>query len=316
MNYIVFDLEWNQCPYGKQRENPRLPFEIIEIGAVKLNERKEFLDTFRALIRPVVYGRLHFQTMKVVGLTNADLKTGVPFAEAAESFLKWCGSDCRFCTWGSLDLMELQRNLAFFGMRDRLRGPIIYEDVQKLFAIAYETRSVRRALSYAVDYLKLPEEGGFHFAKADAVYTAKVLQQIPDEVIEKNYSIDCFQNPKTREDEIFLRFDTYEKFISREFDSKEALMADPEISAVRCFVCHRNVCRLVRWFSDGSGRNHLAVGRCPEHGLVKSKIRVREAEDGNFFAIRTTRQISEEELTAIRKKQTFLRVKRRSRRRK
>ena len=41
MNYIVFDLEWNQCPYGKDKENQRLPFEIIEIGAVKLNGKKE-----------------------------------------------------------------------------------------------------------------------------------------------------------------------------------------------------------------------------------------------------------------------------------
>ena len=40
MNYIVFDLEWNQCPYGKDKENQRLPFEIIEIGAVKLNGKK------------------------------------------------------------------------------------------------------------------------------------------------------------------------------------------------------------------------------------------------------------------------------------
>ena len=39
MNYIVFDLEWNQCPYGKERENRRLPFEILEIGAVKLDEK-------------------------------------------------------------------------------------------------------------------------------------------------------------------------------------------------------------------------------------------------------------------------------------
>ena len=31
MNYVVFDLEWNQCPYGKEREVRRLPFEIIEI---------------------------------------------------------------------------------------------------------------------------------------------------------------------------------------------------------------------------------------------------------------------------------------------
>ena len=41
MNYIVFDLEWNQSPGGKRWSNSRLPFEIIEIGAVKLNEKKE-----------------------------------------------------------------------------------------------------------------------------------------------------------------------------------------------------------------------------------------------------------------------------------
>ena len=38
MNYIVFDLEWNQNPAGKKSRNDRLPFEIIEIGAVKVNE--------------------------------------------------------------------------------------------------------------------------------------------------------------------------------------------------------------------------------------------------------------------------------------
>ena len=41
MNYIVFDLEWNQSPGGKRWSNSRLPFEVIEIGAIKLNEEKE-----------------------------------------------------------------------------------------------------------------------------------------------------------------------------------------------------------------------------------------------------------------------------------
>ena len=38
MNIIVFDLEWNQSPIGQAGEHPRMPFEIIEIGAVKLDE--------------------------------------------------------------------------------------------------------------------------------------------------------------------------------------------------------------------------------------------------------------------------------------
>ena len=164
----MFDLEWNQCPYGKEFENPRLPFEIIEIGAVKLNERKEYLDSFHALIRPAVYHRLHYQTRKVIGLTEDDLRSGQPFREAAKAFLNWCGEDMRFCTWGTLDLTEFQRNLRYYHMEKLLAGPIIYEDVQKLFAIAFETRKVRRALNYAVSFLDLPEDGGFHMAKEDS----------------------------------------------------------------------------------------------------------------------------------------------------
>ncbi|MCI6795351.1 MAG: DNA polymerase III, partial [Lachnospiraceae bacterium] len=46
MNYIVFDLEWNQCPYGKNREVRELPFEIIEIGAVKLDADRNYVDSY------------------------------------------------------------------------------------------------------------------------------------------------------------------------------------------------------------------------------------------------------------------------------
>ena len=35
MDYIVLDLEWNQAP-GKFDKDTMLPFEIVEIGAVKL----------------------------------------------------------------------------------------------------------------------------------------------------------------------------------------------------------------------------------------------------------------------------------------
>ena len=41
MNYIVFDLEWNQSAEGKECSVEHMPFEIIEIGAVKLNSSDE-----------------------------------------------------------------------------------------------------------------------------------------------------------------------------------------------------------------------------------------------------------------------------------
>ena len=55
MNYIVFDLEWNQAPAGRGRPNPKLPFEILEIGAVKLNSRLRTVGEFHETIKPLVY---------------------------------------------------------------------------------------------------------------------------------------------------------------------------------------------------------------------------------------------------------------------
>lgn len=314
MSYIVFDLEWNQCPYGKQAENPLLPFEIIEIGAVRLNEARESTGSFHALVKPCVYRRLHYQTSRVIGLSEEDLQKGIPFTEAAEAFLEFCGEDPVFCTWGTLDLTEFQRNLRFYDMLDRLPGPILYEDVQKLFAIQFETRADRRSLSYAVEFLNLPEEEAYHLASADAEYTARVFRRISPVIAKKNYSVDCFQNPKTRDEELRLKYDTYEKFISREYEAREDVMNDAHVTAVHCFLCHRNVKRVIRFFADGGGRNYLAAGLCPDHGYVKCKVRVREAQSGKYYAIRTTKMISEEEMQRLRAKQVMLRVKKQNRR--
>ena len=249
MNYIVLDLEWNQCPYGKDRENEKLPFEIIEFGAVKMNEKKEIIDTFHQLVKPVVYHRIHFRKREVIAVSLNELeREGILFPKAAEAFFKWCGSDYRFCTWGTLDLTELQRNLDFYYMGGLIEGPVIYEDVQKLFAIAYETRKDRRSLEYAADFLHVEKSGEFHQALDDAVYTARILSMIPDEVIHEDFSIDTYRTPKTKAEQILIRYRTYEKFISREFTTKEAAMEDREITAIRCFVCHKNAKRKVKWF--------------------------------------------------------------------
>lgn len=54
MYCIVLDLEWNQ-PFSTRSmvTTPvRLPGEIIQIGAVKLNERLEIVDTFKVMVKP------------------------------------------------------------------------------------------------------------------------------------------------------------------------------------------------------------------------------------------------------------------------
>ena len=71
------------------------------------------------------------------------------------------------------DLTELQRNMKFYNLLSLIRGPIHFYDVQKLFAIQYETMKSRRALEYAADFLHLPKDEHFHQALSDAKYTAE-----------------------------------------------------------------------------------------------------------------------------------------------
>lgn len=178
MNYIVFDLEWNQCPYGKGQENERIPFEIIEIGAVKLNSERQIIDQYQVLIQPRVYKKLHHRTREIIQMDMKLLeREGIPFYRAVKEFLKWCGEDALFCSWGNSDLLELQRNMKYYGILQLLKGPIRYLDVQKLFSIDREDGDSRRSLEYAVDVLEIEKQQEFHRALADSWYTAKVLMR-------------------------------------------------------------------------------------------------------------------------------------------
>ena len=58
ISYIVFDLEWNQSPRGKVGKLPDLPSEIIEVGAVKLDENLETVSEFSRFVRPFIYKNL------------------------------------------------------------------------------------------------------------------------------------------------------------------------------------------------------------------------------------------------------------------
>ena len=57
-NYIVFDLEWNQGEAPVQKDGKTLNFEIVEIGAVKLNNKKEKIGEFSRLIKPQIHRQI------------------------------------------------------------------------------------------------------------------------------------------------------------------------------------------------------------------------------------------------------------------
>lgn len=309
MNYIVLDLEWNQSPSGKSGEISRLPFEIIEIGAVKLDESLAITDSFREIVRPLVYTTLHFKTQEIVSLRQIDFECARSFPDVVFDFLEWCGDDPRFCTWGPSDLMELQRNLAYHQMPVPFPFPFFYYDIQKIFSIAYEDRKVRRSLEYAVDFLSIPKEVAFHSALSDAHYTSLIMQHLSPEQIEANSSVDYFHTPDGRKQEVYLRYDSYTKFISKPFVSKVQAMKDRIVTSTPCCACRKNAPKKIRWFAAGS-RNYLCLACCETHGWLKGKIRLRQREDGRYYAVKTLKLISPEDAASILERKESLQLKR------
>lgn len=293
-NYIVLDLEWNQSASGKEGSISELPFEIIEIGAVKLDETFHMVSEFQRLICPVVYQEMHYKITEVTHMNLNELEDqGEDFVTVARQFLEWCGEDPVFCTWGALDLTELQRNMVFYQMKESLGWPLFYLDVQKLFCLSIETGKDRLSLDMAVETLGIQETRPFHRALNDAYYTARVMEFMDFDGFKDYISVDYFKIPGTKEEEIYLKFPTYSKYVSRIFESKEEAIEDKTVTDMICYRCNRMLRKKVRWFSSNQ-KFYFGLAVCPEHGYLKGKIRMKKTEDGRVYVVKTLKLVKEE----------------------
>lgn len=301
MNTIVMDLEWNQSKGSpKIRKNEKIPtFEIIEIGAVKLNQKKEIVGEFSRLIRPQIYHTLHRITADMIHLEMKELKKERFFPEVMEEFLNWCGEDYIFATWGPLDLLELQRNMEYYKIEPFSHGPLPFIDIQKLFSLGVILDKERKSLEFAIDYFQIKKDIPFHRAYSDAYYAANVLQKIDNPEIMKLVSYDTFHLPRSRKEEIQVIFPGYAKLISREFEEKKEVMEDREIASTKCYLCRRNLKKTIRWYTP-NGKHYYSIAYCNTHGYIKYKVRIKKSENDKFYAVKTSKFTTEEKLKKMK----------------
>lgn len=72
MHYIVVDLEWNQpMSFDSsvfRQVGDRLVFEMIQIGAVKVDDKYQVVDSISIPIRPQYYVKIHPRIRKMTQL--------------------------------------------------------------------------------------------------------------------------------------------------------------------------------------------------------------------------------------------------------
>lgn len=181
MYYVVMDLEWNNA-YNKAVKG--FFNEIIEIGAVMLDENMDVVDTFSVLIRSQLSKKLSGRVKDLTHITNEDMCAGVGFDRALSDFRKWLsGRECVFMSWGNTDLRVMLENLICFCDIDYIPFIEYYADAQKYCQnhLNLDT-SQQIGLSAAAELLGIDvSEFSTHRALDDSLLTWKCLRKSFDE---------------------------------------------------------------------------------------------------------------------------------------
>lgn len=202
MNYIVMDLEFNQ-PFDFERgEKTTLvedcPFEIIQIGIVKMDEAFAVTGTKCFMIRPQLYKRMHPFVEKITGLRRAMFDGERTFPETYAELLGFVGGDDDvICVWGASDMKLLYKNVLFYNL-DATGLTRKYLNVQRLASSFLGLPAgMNIGLKNAVEALSLPTESAFHDALNDAAYTAEILKLVRAEAMPvETFDPGCFEREK------------------------------------------------------------------------------------------------------------------------
>ena len=273
MHYIVVDLEWNQPlsfdTHVYRQVGDRLIFEMIQIGAVKVGENFEVIDSISIPIRPTHYVKIHPRIRKMTQLGAEELADAPQFLEAMDQFAAWCGEDYTLLTWGCDDVSVLKQNMDFFGCQVKL-PPLC--DIQRLFSDVHKCRE-RKGLKAAMEMLEIqPDEARyFHNALHDAYYTALVFARLPNPEDVLKYP----QQPRQ-----LIHSDKHERRKGQGFKSIAEAFDSEFAREPRCPVCAKKAKLEEGGYVRQTADKYIGLAKCPQHGQLLVKVKLSLTRDG------------------------------------
>ena len=180
MHYVILDLEWNNT-YGRKTKS--FINEIIEIGAVMLDEELRETSRFSRLIRSQIGKKLRGSVKQLTHITNEDLDNGIPFTKALSELRLWIGNrENAVLTWGDGDIRVLIENCRYLNGIEIVPFLSNYTDLQAFFQSIFNTPASRQVgLSTAAQLLGIDDEAfSHHRALDDSLLTAEIFRRIYD----------------------------------------------------------------------------------------------------------------------------------------
>ena len=178
--YVVIDLEMCKLPKGYRPKEFKHSSEIIQIGAVLIDDSHTIVDKFNAFVKPK-YGELDATISRLTGISKLDIKDASSLEDVIRDFERWIPDDSILVSWSEADLYQLRYE--FEGKQIELgRFAEFFEtwiDCQKKFSERLETAKAYN-LEEALIISDVIPEGRAHNGLDDAYNTGLLFIKMLD----------------------------------------------------------------------------------------------------------------------------------------
>lgn len=185
MNYIIVDFEMNPIAREYIDEIKVSQHEIMEIGAVVMDENFLVIDEFMTFVKPQYNQRVHKRYETLTGISTQMVSEAPPFSIAYEMFVDWCeshGKEYEIYAWSDNDLKQLiaEMKLKKYNNLRKMEPICKWYDFQKEFKDKLCLENVI-SLEKALYYIGIKFDGRMHDALCDAKNTAELFAITRDE---------------------------------------------------------------------------------------------------------------------------------------
>ena len=279
MNYVLLDLEWDNS--YSVRYN-RFVNVIIQIGAVKLDEKFHIVDQFEALIKSKLSSKLSGRFRRLTNISNEEMLSGLPFNEAIEKYKTWCGDNYITLTWSNSDLYTLYDNTRLFSSKKYPDVIGKYVDLQTYVQNKLRERGEefegQLSLLDACERLGVAAENfDMHTAKDDSMLSGFLLKRTFNKKDFQHYITDTNAN------------DYFEKLVFKPYyltDINDQRIS-PKAVQCRCPDCGRTAVRSGPWsYSNNSFTSEHTCKKCGISFSVQASFKM------HFDSISVKKRIS------------------------
>ena len=252
MNFVILDLEWNGA-YSKKAK--KFVNEIIEFGAVKVDEKLNILDTFSMLVTPQIGKKLNSRVAQLTHITEEELKdSNTTYTHVLKKFKKFLG-DSVLLTWGTSDILTLMENNRYYLNDEKIPFMTMYCNLQLYceHCLNHHDKSRQLGLSTCAQMLEIDVDGlELHRALDDAKLSLSCFKKLYKSDIIKEFI-------EIANDEFYRKISFKNTVI---YDIRNPLIDKKEFY-VSCNKCGRKARTKTKWaMKNRSFRAHFRCNRC------------------------------------------------------